>query len=83
MPYSGNNLKSSSDVSLGSSGTKDDGSLEKTVTADTERDQTSLEEECDGGYGWWVVLGSFLVQITSFGIVSSWCDAGLLPSTLF
>ncbi|KAG1627958.1 hypothetical protein G6F44_012045 [Rhizopus delemar] len=81
MPYGGNNLKSSSDISLESNVTKDDGSLEKTVTA--EGDQTSLEEECDGGYGWWVVLGSFLVQITSFGVISSWCDAGLLSSTLF
>jgi hypothetical protein len=32
MPYGGNNLKSSSDVSLESNGTKDDVSLEKTVT---------------------------------------------------
>jgi hypothetical protein len=71
MPYGGNNLKSSSDVSLESNGTKDDVSLEKTVT-DTERDQKSFEEGCDGGYGWFVVLGSFMVQITSFGVISSW-----------
>lgn len=32
MPYGGNNLKSSSDISLESNVTKDDGSLEKTVT---------------------------------------------------
>ncbi|KAI8637727.1 major facilitator superfamily domain-containing protein [Parasitella parasitica] len=30
------------------------------------------EEGPDGGYGWLVVLGAFSVQITSFGVVSSW-----------
>lgn len=30
------------------------------------------EEGPDGGYGWIVVMGAFCVQITSFGIVSSW-----------
>ncbi|KAL7319907.1 hypothetical protein PS15m_002989 [Mucor circinelloides] len=30
------------------------------------------EEGPDGGYGWLVVLGAFAVQITSFGVVSSW-----------
>lgn len=36
---------------------------------------TSHDQE-DGGYGWFVVLGAFMVQITSFGVVSSWyvCD---------
>ncbi|KAG1541988.1 hypothetical protein G6F49_011749 [Rhizopus delemar] len=81
MPYGGNNLKSSSDISLESNVTKDDGSLEKTVTA--EGDQTSLEEECDGGYGWWVVLGSFLVQITSFGVISSCSDPKSLVNLSF
>ncbi|KAK4516364.1 Aa_trans domain-containing protein [Mucor velutinosus] len=30
------------------------------------------DEGPDGGYGWLVVLGAFAVQITSFGVVSSW-----------
>ncbi|EIE89812.1 hypothetical protein RO3G_14523 [Rhizopus delemar RA 99-880] len=58
MPYGGNNLKSSSDISLESNVTKDDGSLEKTVT------------------------GSFLVQITSFGVISS-CDPKSLVNLSF
>ncbi|KAL7311452.1 hypothetical protein PS15m_009214 [Mucor circinelloides] len=30
------------------------------------------EEQHDGGYGWLVVLGAFLVQVTSFGTCTSW-----------
>jgi hypothetical protein len=30
------------------------------------------DEGPDGGYGWLVVLGAFCVQVTSFGVVSSW-----------
>ncbi|KAG1146190.1 hypothetical protein G6F38_005101 [Rhizopus arrhizus] len=82
MPNGGNNLKSSSDISLESNGTKDDVSLEKTVT-DTERDQKSFEEGCDGGYGWFVVLGSFMVQITSFGVISSCSDPKSLVNLSF
>ena len=33
---------------------------------------TVEDAEFDGGYGWFVVLGAFFVQIASFGIVSSW-----------
>jgi hypothetical protein len=30
------------------------------------------KEDFDGGYGWLVVLGGFLFQITSFGEAASW-----------
>ncbi|KAI8072262.1 major facilitator superfamily domain-containing protein [Gilbertella persicaria] len=30
------------------------------------------EEEHDGGYGWFVILGAFFVQVTSFGTITSW-----------
>jgi hypothetical protein len=30
------------------------------------------EEEHDGGYGWFVVLGAFFVQVTTFGTNTSW-----------
>ena len=32
----------------------------------------AYDDSPDGGYGWWVVLGSFLGQFTSFGTSSSW-----------
>ncbi|CEI97696.1 hypothetical protein RMCBS344292_11823 [Rhizopus microsporus] len=30
------------------------------------------EDQHDGGYGWFVVLGAFFVQVTSFGTITSW-----------
>ncbi|KAI7904339.1 major facilitator superfamily domain-containing protein [Cokeromyces recurvatus] len=52
-------------------------SADITITeGDIERDLSlnneDNEEEFDGGYGWLVVLGAFCVQVTSFGIVTSW-----------
>ncbi|KAI9484009.1 MAG: hypothetical protein EXX96DRAFT_616961 [Benjaminiella poitrasii] len=35
-------------------------------------ESTNDIEEFDGGYGWLVVLGAFCVQVTSFGVVSTW-----------
>ncbi|KAI9338856.1 hypothetical protein BD770DRAFT_431637 [Pilaira anomala] len=32
----------------------------------------TLEEGPDGGFGWFVVLGAFFVQVTSFGTATSW-----------
>ncbi|KAG2193419.1 hypothetical protein INT47_006616 [Mucor saturninus] len=29
-------------------------------------------EETDGGYGWLVILGTFMVQVTSFGPAACW-----------
>lgn len=31
-----------------------------------------VNDEHDGGYGWVVVFGAFMVQITTFGVISSW-----------
>jgi hypothetical protein len=33
---------------------------------------TTENEETDGGYGWLVILGTFMVQITSFGPAACW-----------
>ncbi|CEG75633.1 hypothetical protein RMATCC62417_10648 [Rhizopus microsporus] len=33
---------------------------------------TDEEDQHDGGYGWFVVLGAFFVQVTSFGTITSW-----------
>ncbi|KAI9254863.1 major facilitator superfamily domain-containing protein [Sporodiniella umbellata] len=30
------------------------------------------EIEVDGGYGWFVVIGSFIIQMFGFGVISSW-----------
>ncbi|CAO3591426.1 unnamed protein product [Absidia cylindrospora] len=32
-------------------------------------------------YAWLIVLGAFFVQVTSFGVVTSWCHARLLSRT--
>lgn len=47
------------------------------ATPATEKDEAQWEEpeeddQQEGGYGWFVVIGAFLAQITGFGITSSW-----------
>ncbi|KAI9486309.1 MAG: major facilitator superfamily domain-containing protein [Benjaminiella poitrasii] len=39
-----------------------------------DNNQIAIEEESapDGGYGWLVILGTFMVQVTSFGVASCW-----------
>lgn len=39
---------------------------------DVEKSDTAKDEPPDGGYGWFIVLGAFLVQISSYGITTSW-----------
>ncbi|KAJ8654207.1 hypothetical protein O0I10_010155 [Lichtheimia ornata] len=46
-----------------------------TVTAaDDKFSKEVLEEDQgpDGGFGWFVVLGTFMVQFTAFGTAASW-----------
>ncbi|KAG0172377.1 hypothetical protein DFQ28_004755 [Apophysomyces sp. BC1034] len=43
--------------------------------SDNDSEQTTLDEknDCpDGGYGWFVVLAAFLVQVTGLGTITGW-----------
>ncbi|KAF7727412.1 hypothetical protein EC973_007576 [Apophysomyces ossiformis] len=56
---------------------EEDRNKDKPVPTDTkEMDERTLrmeeEEGPDGGYGWFVVLGAFLIQSTSFGVATCW-----------
>ncbi|CAO3656772.1 unnamed protein product [Mucor fragilis] len=47
----------------------DNGVNKQTSLSDVEQQQ---DTDMDGGYGWLVILGTFMVQVTSFGTASCW-----------
>ncbi|KAI8369713.1 major facilitator superfamily domain-containing protein [Blakeslea trispora] len=82
---SSSDLQASNEIERANDAVKEEASYtssEETAktTFDNEKDKennliglpVAEDTEFDGGYGWFVVLGAFCVQIASFGIVSSW-----------
>lgn len=47
----------------------ENGVNKQTSLSDVEQQQ---DTDMDGGYGWLVILGTFMVQVTSFGTASCW-----------
>ncbi|KAL1926319.1 hypothetical protein VTP01DRAFT_5840 [Rhizomucor pusillus] len=43
----------------------------KTMPTDEKR----VDDDFDGGYGWFVVIGAFMVQFTAFSTASCWARA--------
>ncbi|CDS12707.1 hypothetical protein LRAMOSA04893 [Lichtheimia ramosa] len=41
---------------------------------DVEKSDTAKDEPPDGGYGWFIVLGAFLVQISSYGVMQEYYE---------
>lgn len=51
----------------------ENGVNKQTSLSDVEQQQLEQQEtDMDGGYGWLVILGTFMVQVTSFGTASCW-----------
>ncbi|KAL9539980.1 hypothetical protein MBANPS3_009953 [Mucor bainieri] len=49
----------------------ENGVNKQTSLSDVEQQQAQ-DTDVDGGYGWLVILGTFMVQVTSFGTASCW-----------
>ncbi|KAK4514060.1 uncharacterized protein ATC70_006068 [Mucor velutinosus] len=52
----------------------ENGVNKQTSMSDVEQQQQQQQQDTDmdGGYGWLVILGTFMVQVTSFGTASCW-----------
>ena len=54
-----------------SSATQEDCESVRSKTLDGTEEHEK-QSNIDGGYGWLIVIGAFLVQITSYGVTTAW-----------